>query len=65
MPHQVRDILLLCRMDLLDDSVCLFLPAGDKEAAHGADGAGLEEALVLEEDCRGGGGKTSRENSSP
>jgi len=53
-------------VDLLDDTFCLSVLAGNKEAAHGADGAGLVEALVLEEDCRGEGGEETskiRENS--
>ncbi|OEL21346.1 hypothetical protein BAE44_0017635, partial [Dichanthelium oligosanthes] len=39
---------------LLDDTFCLSVLAENKEVAHGADGADLEEALVL---CRGGSGE--------
>jgi hypothetical protein len=35
-------------MDLLDDALRLSVLTRDKEVTHGADGADLEEALVLE-----------------
>ncbi|KAK8447069.1 hypothetical protein SEVIR_9G582500v4 [Setaria viridis] len=57
MSSQVWDILSLWRMGVRDDSLRILLPARDKTAANGANGAGLEEALVLEKDCRGGRGR--------
>uniref|UniRef100_A0A0A9GAP9 Uncharacterized protein n=1 Tax=Arundo donax TaxID=35708 RepID=A0A0A9GAP9_ARUDO len=41
-------------MGVCDDTLCILLPARDEATANGANGAGLEEALVLEKDCRAG-----------
>jgi hypothetical protein len=41
-----------------DDVADLHVPARDKDASDRADGAGLEEALVLEKDSSGKGAAT-------